>query len=97
MKSVLFFILSILISCYFFLQNLFKIKTTKARTVICRLEFNFLSQFFYNLRHFSNHAKDLSTIHLLGITLKVCNSLLLATVTSHPSTSRTELAKFSPV
>ena len=78
-------------------QNLFKIKTTKARTAMCRLEFNFLSQFFHNLRHFSSHAKDLSTTHLLGRTLKVCSSLLLATVTSHPSKSRTELAKFFPV
>lgn len=40
-----------------------------------------------------NHAKLRSTIHRLGITLNVCNSLLLAicTVTYPPRISRTPL------
>jgi len=55
------------------------------------------SQFFHNLRHFSSQAKERSTTHLLGITLKVCSSLRFATSTTHPRDFFTPLANFSPV
>ena len=58
--------------------DLFISKDKKARFTNCKLVFNFLSVFFRKRLHFSNHAKELSTTHLLGITLKVCNSLLFA-------------------
>ena len=53
------------------------------------------SQFFHNLLFFSNHAKLRSTTQRWGMSLKVCNSLLLATctVTCSPTISRTPLRK----
>ncbi len=65
----------------------------KASITNCRLELRFLSQFFQSLRHLSNQAKDLSTIHRLGKTLKVCNSLRLTTSTVAWSLCFTSLAK----
>ncbi len=65
-------------------HNLFRSKAVKARTTICRLVLSFRSQFFHNLLHFSNQAKDLSTTHLFGNTAKVCNSLRFTTSTVAP-------------
>ena len=60
-----------------------------------RLVLIFRSQFFHNLRHFSSQAKERSTTHLFGITLKVCNSLRFATSTVHPSNFFTTPANFT--
>jgi len=51
----------------------------KAKWTICRLVFSFRSQFFHSRRHFSNHAKDRSTIQRFGSTTNACNSLRLTT------------------
>src|SRR3990167_10211470 len=41
--------------------TLFSNNPTKPKTTICKLVLIFLSQFFHNLRRFSNHPNDLST------------------------------------
>jgi len=51
----------------------------KAKWTNCKLVLSLRSQFFHKRRHFSSQAKDRSTIHRCGITLKVCSSLRLAT------------------
>lgn len=68
-----------------------------ARIIKCKLELIFRSQFFHNLLHFSNHANDRSTTHLLGMTAKVCNSFRLTTSTLAFISSFTAAANFSPL
>ncbi|MBV6389018.1 MAG: hypothetical protein JNIBNLAF_00614 [Nitrosomonas europaea] len=62
----------------------------------CKLVLSLRSQFFHNLRFFSNQAKLRSTTQRLGITLNMFNSLRLAicTVTRSPKMSRTPLANW---
>ena len=62
-----------------------------------RLELSVLSQFFKSLFVESNQAKLLSTIHLFGSTLNLCNSLLLTTSTSAFITFFTSFLNFIPV
>ena len=78
-------------------QNLLSNKMAKASTIICKLVFILRSQFFHNLLHFSNHANDLSTTHLLGITANVWSSVRLAIFTPHPNIPSAAIAKFFPV
>ncbi len=52
-------------------HDLLRRSTRNARWTICKLVFSFRSQFFQSLRHFSSHAKDLSTTHRFGMTAKV--------------------------
>ena len=82
-------------------QSLFKVFFTnnaeKANTIICKPVFRYHSRFFNNLRPLFSQENDLSTTHLVGITLKTSISLRFATSTIHPQISDTELANFSPV
>src|SRR3989338_7849317 len=64
--------------------TLFSNNPTKPKTTICKLVLIFLSQFFHNLRRFSNHPNDLSTTQRLGITANLCNSLRFAISTVAP-------------
>jgi AAHS family benzoate transporter-like MFS transporter len=66
-------------------QYLFNRRARNARTMNCSLVCSFRSQFFQRRRHFSSHAKDLSTTQRCGITSNLCNSLRLATCTAAPS------------
>ena len=77
--------------------NLFRIRTVKASTTICRLVLSFLSQFFQSRRHFSSQAKDRSTTHRFGSTTKVCSSLRFTTSTEAPNRPCTAVAKGFPV
>jgi hypothetical protein len=64
--------------------NLFTSNPMNANDTICKLVFNFLSQFFHSLRHFSSQLNVRSTIHRFGITTNLCNSVLLTTSTVDP-------------
>jgi len=64
--------------------------------IIWRLVDSFRSQFFQSRRHFSNHAKERSTTHRLGMTLNVWSSLLFTTSTVAPIACFTAWANFSP-
>lgn len=56
---------------------------------MCKLVFISLSQFFHNLRHFSNQLNERSTIQRFGNTTKLCNSFLFITSTVVPNRSFT--------
>ena len=77
--------------------NLRNNKAIKAKLTNCKLVLSFRSQFFHNLRHFSNQANDRSTTQRLGITAKVCNSLRFATSTVAPNMLCIASAKGWPV
>src|SRR5690606_2503178 len=80
-------------------QSLFSKRLRHAKWMNCKLVLSLRSQFFHNLRFFSNQAKLRSTTQRLGLTLNLCNSLRLAicTVARSPRMSRTPLANGSPV
>jgi len=80
-------------------QSLLSNTFRKAKTMNCRLVWSFRSQFFQSLRHFSSHAKLLSTTHLLGNTVNLLISFRLAICTStfSPRVFLTSLANGSPV
>jgi len=79
--------------------DLLSSRARKAKWTNCRLVFKSRSQFFHSLLFLSSHAKLRSTIQRLGMTLKVCSSLLLAicTVTCSPTISCTPCSKGLPV
>src|SRR5574344_39680 len=79
-------------------QSLLSRRPKNAKWTNCRLVLSQRSQFFHSRRFFSSQAKLRSTIQRLGMTLKVCNSLLLAicTVTCPPTISCTPCAKGWP-
>jgi len=56
-----------------------------ARWINYRLVLSLRSQFFHNRPHFSGHEKVLSSIRRLGMTAKVCSSLLLTICTAATS------------
>ena len=77
--------------------DLWSNKARKANVTNCKLVLSFRSQFFHNLRHFSNQAKERSTTQRLGITVNVCSSFRLATSTVAPRTFWTASANGCPV